>query len=342
MKKNNFFLRVVLSIFVFTSTNAIAQTTLSPGDLMIYGLNSDDSTTNEISGEGSADEFAFVLLKDITAGTEVYFTDFGYLNSSSPFFQKNENNGCGSGTGGTSDGIIKWTADTGLTAGTKVLIRTGISINVASSGTVISVVETTVSGQSLSLSGGGETLHVFQGNVDGTGVVTAATMISSYRFKGQWETTMVECTNNTTRSHDPGTGFEFEMISNSPNDNSVYNGTFTGTVAEIQAKLLAPSNYTIQNSPALIIDTADAVLSNKNEVFLKKNTVVSPNPTRGIVNVSVMNGLTIQVLELYSLTGKLIISQKGKSIDIANLSSGLYFLQIKTNKGKLTSKVIKE
>ncbi len=44
-----------------------AQTTLNPGDIAFTGYASDNP-----------DEFSFVLLKDITAGTQIYFTDCGW------------------------------------------------------------------------------------------------------------------------------------------------------------------------------------------------------------------------------------------------------------------------
>ncbi|NET52128.1 MAG: hypothetical protein F6K09_26575, partial [Merismopedia sp. SIO2A8] len=45
-------------------------TMLSAGDIAIIGINTDDP-----------DDFSFVLLRDIEVGTEITFTDSGWLNS---------------------------------------------------------------------------------------------------------------------------------------------------------------------------------------------------------------------------------------------------------------------
>ena len=75
-------------------------TTLAPGDLAIIGLNTDNP-----------DSFSFVLLTDIGAGTEIFFTDNGVLSDGS--FRANE-------------GIVKYTAPSALSAGT-VIEFTGVS-----------------------------------------------------------------------------------------------------------------------------------------------------------------------------------------------------------------------
>jgi VCBS repeat-containing protein len=71
-----------------------AATTLSAGDIAIIGFNMDDP-----------DAFAFVLLRDITSGTEIKFTDNGWLAS---------------GAFRTGEGVLTWTATTDMSAGTIV------------------------------------------------------------------------------------------------------------------------------------------------------------------------------------------------------------------------------
>ncbi|MGK7955334.1 MAG: ExeM/NucH family extracellular endonuclease, partial [Crocosphaera sp.] len=69
-------------------------TTLLPGDIAIIGFNFDNP-----------DEFAFLVLADITAGTEIKFTDNGW--------QAN-------GTFRNTEGTFTWTATTDITAGTVI------------------------------------------------------------------------------------------------------------------------------------------------------------------------------------------------------------------------------
>ncbi len=81
-------------------TTSMAATTLSAGDLAIIGINSDGD-----------DEFSFVLLKDITAGTSIYVTDKGW-DDTTGFFSV------------SGDGIWQWSTGSDLGAGTIVHIKT--------------------------------------------------------------------------------------------------------------------------------------------------------------------------------------------------------------------------
>src|SRR5689334_15510781 len=102
MKK--FYLFTISLCLVLTSFRSQAQpTTLSAGDIVIIGFN---STDNIVNGAILDDDIDFLLLRNINAGTTIYFTDFGWTGSG---FQSNETNGCASGTGAANDGCIKWT-----------------------------------------------------------------------------------------------------------------------------------------------------------------------------------------------------------------------------------------
>lgn len=76
------------------SPDAPLATTLVAGDIAIIGINTDD-----------ADQFSFVLLTNITASTQINFTDNGWLSS---------------GAFRTGEGTMTWTASSDLCAGTVV------------------------------------------------------------------------------------------------------------------------------------------------------------------------------------------------------------------------------
>ena len=90
------------AVFVSPARPVQAATTLLAGDLAIIGMNSDDP-----------DEFAFVLLQDITSDTVIKFTDNGWLAS---------------GSFRTGEGFKIWTATTDLPAGT-VITLTGTDVS---------------------------------------------------------------------------------------------------------------------------------------------------------------------------------------------------------------------
>jgi uncharacterized repeat protein (TIGR03803 family) len=69
---------------------------------------------------------------------------------------------------------------------------------------------------------------------------------------------------------------------------------------------------------------------------------VFPNPTNGIVSI---NGITNETIYVYNSLGEKIFNLKGKNkIDLSLCSSGLYFIQILNNNGKMiaNTKVLKQ
>ena len=62
------------------------------------------------------------------------------------------------------------------------------------------------------------------------------------------------------------------------------------------------------------------------------------------MNISVKNEMTINNLSITDLNGRLVSSSSSaiSSVDVSNLSSGVYFVSIETNEGKGTSKFVKK
>lgn len=91
-------LYVTIALFVVITQTVLGQTTLSAGDIAIIGAN----TTNP-------DDFAFVLLRDISMGTVINFTDNGWLAS---------------GAFRTGEGIKAFTAAGSISAGNVIVYST--------------------------------------------------------------------------------------------------------------------------------------------------------------------------------------------------------------------------
>ena len=80
---------------------------------------------------------------------------------------------------------------------------------------------------------------------------------------------------------------------------------------------------------------------------LQENTLnsisVYPNPTSGILNLANANDLNIEKLTVIDVTGKTLLEQSNTSqIDVQQLPSGMYFLEITTNGIKQHTRFIKE
>ena len=68
---------------------------------------------------------------------------------------------------------------------------------------------------------------------------------------------------------------------------------------------------------------------------------IFPNPTSDMIYIKTLN--TIERIELFDILGKQILSIKNKSeIDVSSYQSGIYLLKVKTDKGQITKKIVKE
>ncbi len=73
---------------------------------------------------------------------------------------------------------------------------------------------------------------------------------------------------------------------------------------------------------------------------LKDNEInVYPNPTDGIIKV---NAPMFESIQLFDITGKSIENYNTQTIDLSNLQSGVYYIQIKTKNSLKTRRIILE
>jgi len=94
------------------------------------------------------------------------------------------------------------------------------------------------------------------------------------------------------------------------------NGVFSGTVRV----------YDISN-----LSSNDFVLQNFN---------IYPNPTSDILSIDLENSLVLEKVTLYNNLGQLVKTATESVIDVSYLAKGLYFVEVNTNQGKATKKVI--
>ena len=85
-------------------------------------------------------------------------------------------------------------------------------------------------------------------------------------------------------------------------------------------------------------------LSNKDEV--SSRILVYPNPVSSLLYVSLTNGRKIEKVNIYDLSGKLILSysssEKRDVFDLEPLNSGVYLIEIKTDSSIFTEKIIRQ
>jgi hypothetical protein len=205
----HFTLFAFLAFFAF-GNHLGAQTTLGLGDIAFTGYKSDDP-----------DQFSFVLLKDITAGTQISITDNGWF----------------SGGGGfrATEGTLVWTASSSLSCGTEVTF----TANVPSTGTV------TGTGPSLAVAG--DQLFAYQGTAPAdTSAAEVAKFIAAIQMNGAWDANATDA-NSSAKPSVFTDGVN--SISISPEvDNAVYNCVVTGTSPDtIRAAVNNSANWTVSD-----------------------------------------------------------------------------------------------
>ncbi len=206
----------------FTTAPAITPTTLAAGDIAFVGFNTD----------GGTDAFAFVLLKDIAAGTAIRFTDKEW--SGSAF-----NNG---------ESDLLWTANGSLAAGTVITVQPDLGTPLASTGTL------TGSGGGLAKSG--EQLFAI------TGTVVAPTGFIAAIGMGTPGGGLVNTGADMAATSFVPAGLTLGTNAvNITQVNAHYTGALSGTPAQLLAAISNGANWT-SNGPT----TPAAVTGNKLDV----------------------------------------------------------------------------
>lgn len=80
--------------------------------------------------------------------------------------------------------------------------------------------------------------------------------------------------------------------------------------------------------------------------FFANHFSMFPNPAKNVLNLSVKNGLAINEINVIDLNGRIVKNVKSgfetdMQINVSDLTSGLYLIDIKTAEGTATSKFIK-
>ena len=67
-----------------------------------------------------------------------------------------------------------------------------------------------------------------------------------------------------------------------------------------------------------------------------------PNPAKDQFTIVLSTNITLEDINIYDIQGRYINSITQKSVDISSLSSGIYFVELITNKGKSIKRLVKE
>ncbi|TDP57996.1 T9SS type A sorting domain-containing protein [Flavobacterium dankookense] len=115
-----------------------------------------------------------------------------------------------------------------------------------------------------------------------------------------------------------------------------------GNTFSNEASIYFDYNFPIITEPAV---TTVAALSNQDFDFGSYFTLY-PNPAKEVLNFEVKNEIGVKSIQVYNTLGQILLAVTNasttRSIDVASLNAGAYFIKVGTDKGSTNSKFIKE
>ena len=146
--------------------------------------------------------------------------------------------------------------------------------------------------------------------------------------------------------------FIFEKI-NLPFDNANNDGYIAFKIKTLPTLMLGDS---FANEASIYFDYNFPIVTNKATSTFKSLAVedfdfssffkIYPNPVDTELHITAKNEIEVQSIAIYDILGQIILAlpdaQKSSTIDVAKLTTGTYFLKIKTDKGFSNSKFLKK
>jgi len=74
--------------------------------------------------------------------------------------------------------------------------------------------------------------------------------------------------------------------------------------------------------------------------FVQSSFSIYPNPSNGIINITLENNLHLEKVSVYNQLGQLVKTAATTVINTTELTQGTYYLEVVTNQGKATKKII--
>ncbi|SCY71778.1 T9SS type A sorting domain-containing protein [Flavobacterium caeni] len=109
---------------------------------------------------------------------------------------------------------------------------------------------------------------------------------------------------------------------------------FRTSIMTISVPLLSLNDNITQNEAFLSAPLAT------NQFVGAQDVLLAPNPVTDILNIQSQDA--IRLVSLTDVTGKIVLTASGSSIDVAHLQKGVYFANIQTDSGSTVKKFIKK
>lgn len=342
MKKNYL---VIALLFLATAfgLKGNSQTVLTPGDIMIVGIDN-----------AGTDRIAFYTFVELQPNTKFSFTTIGWAGSSfRPTASSDETRTWDSGSTTYPAGTVFWYDGVSGGGGNITTVVGGAN---TAAGSI-----TTNFGTSTFAIGASDVIYVWQNN--GAFAMPSTTDNSP----GTWGTWVSSVITGTSAS----TAYKTGSISNANGQlpdgltidvnafalglssikGGVYSGAFTTSSAIANSSawnLTSVSgdvnafNFWRYDETAGAAGSIGSPTLGTNDTELEAAISVSPNPASTIVNIKIANSAKFNNAVLSTITGKTLKRFSTTSIDLSSFSSGMYFLNISTDRGTVVKRIVRK
>jgi len=330
-------------------------TTLNAGDVAIVGYK---------AAAQNVAELAFIILKDIDAGTSISFSNRSWKDDGS------------FNTGGSGpyaiDDVFSWTTTSTHSRGTVFKLGSNGIVTTVISGVetpVGSTVQTFGTDGDWDLSPAGDSVLMYNGNssthpddnsdawltgLNTNGVVNTNIQLAGWAIGGG---------NAYCELPAALVGFDIDVtggdVTNPYDQNfGVYVGNATGDIAAFRTSINDYTNWNLNESSAYYLwKNDDTIGGNVGDIFLGELTLstpnlniedlkIYPNPSKGILNINFSRTYNTIEIEFLSILGKSVKRVKVNNlnsykVDISNFESGMYFIRVKADNYTSVEKVLK-
>ncbi|MES2763172.1 MAG: LamG-like jellyroll fold domain-containing protein, partial [Bacteroidota bacterium] len=231
------------------------------------------------------------------------------------------------------------------------------TVTVANTLTVsITGTNTICSGQSANLTAGGATTYTWNTGATSSAIAPTPTTNTTYSVVGASgtcsNTAVINITvnslpiiNATTDNTLMCTGQTASLTASGASTSYTWNTGATGTIISISPTVT--TNYTVTGTDAngcennAVITQSVSLCTGINQLTNNDNVMtLFPNPSSS--NITVQTDEDVQEIFVFNTFGSLVRTEKTKTFSVEQLSTGIYIIHVKTEKGMNTLRFIKE
>lgn len=134
----------------------------------------------------------------------------------------------------------------------------------------------------------------------------------------------------------------YNLVVGNPGSSSVGGKLYTTNFEEqtVSDNLFQANNYQAKGTfPGSVqVFNLSGILSS--DSFVLENFNIYPNPTTDIINIELKENLMLEKVLIYNTSGQLVKETAENKINVSGFAKGIYNVQVLTNQGKATKKVI--